>query len=346
MEAKNLEYVYKIIYGNERPSKKAKLSNAEYKNLFLKIPKVNLNTIPKFEIKFSKPLPEIRKYYFQSIHNSIIAAINELEMQIESETELERFHTIDQYIPRKLNSLLKDLNEEIVKSDLKLFYYLNLKNSNISESIANEIYVFQCLKYYIIYFYNHIQIKYPAYLEENILTLEEINDTFFKEEYSDIYIVPNNQYKEIKVVKEIEETRGIESNEIFIKPKLPIHKCDIRINSKVIAYDELIRNPVKFSNFEQLLFDYGYIDENYEFIENHGKKKEMAFIFNILIKKNYFYEMSFPSKTEIKRIEIRNFLNTRYCSKIEKQFNDLNNKPDLVEQFQNSHSWLDNLPSC
>ena len=62
----------------------------------------------------------------------------------------------------------------------------------------------------------------------------------------------------------------------------------LEIRVKAFANEAIIKTPTRFASFEESLFQNGYIDENYKFVDKHGMKNEMAAIYHQLINKGYF----------------------------------------------------------
>lgn len=251
----NLDFIYKLIYGNQNSILPEQVSKVEYKNLNLSLKTVTLNSSPLFEINFVKPLPEIRKYYSSLIKNSIFSELNEIEQQIRKETDLERFHTIDQYIPRKINALLSDLNILLISKDLKLIYLLDKETySGFSALKFDEIYVMQSLKYHLIFLYNEIQLKYSEYLEEDYLTLNEINDTFFSEAYNPDYITQLI----VKGIEGIKETKTIRTEitstneESFYYIHFDSKNDNLNDLCDNLKKNNFIRNDTKLTDFKKV----------------------------------------------------------------------------------------------
>ena len=120
---------------------------------------------------------------------------------------------------------------------------------------------------------------------------------------------------------------------------------DFRDTSKgILSYEAIIKTPTRFASFEESLFQNGYIDENYKFVDKHGMKNEMAAIYHQLINKGYFHQHTFQPTKQIKDVDIRKFLDHRYQANLDKQFRTYRQNPEQLAEYIDSQYWLTKLP--
>jgi hypothetical protein len=113
----------------------------------------------------------------------------------------------------------------------------------------------------------------------------------------------------------------VKSNLAEEEKEFQLQLCDFRPEAKgVLSYDTIIKNPKRFAEFEEHLFLYGFIDEEYNFTNKHGMKSEMAQKYHQMIKEGYFFPRDFKRFKDILPRDIRKFLDHRYLVNLDKQF--------------------------
>lgn len=330
-----------ILFLRLKPSANRELSDIKFKELLLSLPKEHFSFQPAYEVDFPKPLNAMRKYYFALIENEAIRYLNTINNIFSiPDSDAEKKFWIHNTLTKKLAQKLKETSKII--TDNKFYFDLlqPLAKQKISDArTLDEAYILQYLKHTLIRLYIEIQETHEAYLSEDAITEEELHETFFTEP---------EPYKSL-LVEAVKINLPKPASQFVAKadePPFNANKSDFRGTKKgVLAYDAIIKDARRFSLFEEELYVNGYIDKDYNFKPDYGNKDDLAAISHILIKKGYFNKRIFPKNVELKPVEVRKFIDFRYNASVDKQFRNLNDKPDLIAAFIDSHYWVEKLPT-
>lgn len=337
-----LKVYHDILFLALRPWKLDKYSDLKLKELLNDLKKEYYISSPLYELSFEKPLSPFRKYYNSLIDYEAIKFLNEFHENITTADDVnEQKYLLHFIINKVLLQKLKETAQIISERNYSEEQYnLKLQNKSVEKSIANQAYVIYNLKYQLIRLIVELQDRYSDYLTKEALSLEEIHYEYFNEEPSTpSYINEAVNYPETsKLVSIPSKEEAIIFNPI---------RNDIRTDKKgIFSYEQLIKNPSRFADFESKLFENGLIDEDYSFKDEYGQKKTLAAIYHQLIRKSYFNKRIFPENIENTDLIIRKFLDYRYSANVDKQFRNWANTQTSLLSFIEKDYWLDNIPSC
>lgn len=325
----NLELYHNILF-IECPWLNHSISEKKFQELLHSVSKENYNQQPLYEVAFKKPLTPKRKYYHALIDNEAKRYLNTIHSLVgQASNDNEKKFWAHTTLAKKLKQKFTDI-EKIIKA--KKFQLTAIDNTQIDAKHRDDAFIIQFLKYQLIRLYLEIQNSYPAYLKEESLTEEDIYSAYFSEEAPQkSFIVTAPDHNLPKPATSI----------IITKEKtLNVIKGDIREIAKgVLKYSDAVANPDKFASFESELFNQGLIDDKYKFKKLRGQVQELAAVYHVLMRKNYFHKFHFPGKKKVTGLHIRKFLNHRYLANIDKEFRNFTDKTSL-ESYIESKPWL------
>ncbi len=313
-------------------------SEEKFKQLLAGLEKSYYTFQPRFEISFNKPLNAKRKYYSVLIDKLSTQYLNSATDDIAaSSNDNERKYSVNASL-KSITKLLVDTNGYIEAYGLN---FANLNTKGLDKETSDNTYIIQFLRLHLCRMYLEIQDNNKNYLKEDSLSFDELNDKYFSD------VISNTFIKEASKVKSDEKTVKHNQPAPEVKPSFVPHAGELQNRKKrndILSYEEIIKNPDRFSRFEEALYNAGLINVECEFQDKHGQKQELAAIFHTLIQKGYFQKFKFPGKKPISSLEIRKFLDHRYQSNTDKQFRTWSNEPDKLADFVSKRYWIDKLP--
>lgn len=331
-----------ILFVSLRPWIFGKQSDQKFKEFLLGLKKEHYINQPHYEVGFEKPLSSLRKYYQALIDNTATKFLNDFHNEYQqaandSERKYLIHHALTKALPQKLNETQKVISTRHYSPDqfdIKQAAKLNDK------TIADESYVLHNLKHQLVRLVMEIQEAYIESMQDEHLLPEEIYYQYFDE------AAPNPSY--INQAINYPDTKQSSQLQIpNIDPAFNPLRSDIRESKKgVCTYEQMIKNPSRFADFECKLFENSYIDKDYNFTNKHGEKRVLAAIYHQLIRKNYFNQRIFPENKTTTDLLVRKFLDHRYNTNVDKQFRTWANDQESLLRFIESQYWLDNLLPC
>jgi len=332
----NLDTVQNILFLELRPWINRTTPDAKYKQLHEDLIKVHFSYQPLYEPAFAKPLTAKRKYYYALIENAVIEYLNDLNTEISTALIVnEKKYWVHTALTKVLSQKLRDISKVIESLNFNLS---NLASKSVDNQLKDDTYIIQYLRLQLSRAYLEIQNLYQEYLKDEPLSFQELNEKYFSEPLSESHI---------KVASKINLPTS--SPQIITKqtdPEFETKAFDFRPEKgkNILDFGTIVKNPNRFSSFEEKLFTNDLIDKNYVFRNKHGQIQELAAIYHALIQKNYFNQRRFPGNKPIKDVDIRRFLDHRYKSSTQKQFNTWSNDRDNLADFINQRYWIDKLP--
>ena len=335
-----LSVFHDLLFLGLRPWNNRSLPEAKYKELVREVTNEVYNHQPKYKVAFSNPLNARRKYYSLIITNGAIHFVNYLKNEVDAAfNDNERLYLVAQQAIKPLAQKLKETNNIIEERNL---HWSEIKGtaqlSNADAAQADEAYIIQLVKYNLLFMYLEIQNSFPQFLNDDILSADELHQKFFTEQELQPGIITDAEL--INLPTPASQVRA-DPNVITFERKA----FDFREPKKgVMSYDQIIRNSQRFSNFEEELFSYNIIDKDYNFNDNQGNIQLLAAAIQVAIKKKYFSVKNFIKGGDLKPREITKFIEHRYNQNMDKQFRIWNNNPDALAKFLDNHFWITNLP--
>ena len=328
-----------ILHLHLRPWK-ATESEQKFRQLLHSLPKENYHQQPLYEVSFPKPLSEKTKYYHAIINNEATTYLSTLHQVItaSSNNNEKKFH-IHTALSKRLKAKLEDTQRVIGSSQL---FFSIIDENRHDKQLRDNTWIIQYLKYQLIRLYLEIQNSYPEYLNDNPLTEDDIHLLYFSENNAGRKLITKLPIRQLKK----SGIKSIRQEEVKFTPI----RGELREkNTKILTYQEIVANPDKFASIELQLFNEKLITGEYDFINKGvpGNVQRMAAVYQVLIKKRYFNEFSFPGRKQITDLQIRSFLNYRYNAKIDKEFRKFGNKEKgraLLEAYIDKNLWLQLLP--
>lgn len=336
MKQPNLDTIQNILFLELRPWLNKTITEAKYKQLHEELKKAHFSYQPLYETVFPKPLTAKRKYYQALIENEVIDYLNDINTEISAASIAnEKKYWVHTALTKVLSQKLRDTSKVIESLDYGL---TNLANKSVNADIKDDTYIIQYLRLQLSRAYLEIQNRYQEYLKDEKLSFTELNEKYFSE------ALPESHLKEASKIKLHTSSTQIISNKP--DPEFETKAFDFRpVKGKnILDYKTVVKNQNRFSSFEEQLFTNGLIDKNYDFQNKHGQIQELAAIYHALIQKNYFNQRRFPGNKPIKEVDVRRFLDHRYKSSTQKQFNTWSNDRDKLADFVNQRYWIDKLP--
>ncbi|TAE87594.1 MAG: hypothetical protein EAY81_03945 [Bacteroidetes bacterium] len=336
-----LNLFHKILFLELRPWANREFSEAKFKELLNAVKKEDFAFQPVYELSFLKPLSNKRKYYHALIENEAIRYLNAIYSIFDGAYNDEEKHfwshdTLNKVMAQKLTETAARISEHN--------YFLStltnpLEKPKADTNTLDEIYILQLLKFQLIRIYLELQTIFNGYLKEDAYTEAELNEIYFSETLpQESFLLPAKKINKPVPASQV----TAKQNEVQFKVKA----FDFRdVKKGIIPYTDLIKDPNRFSRFEEELFSQEFIDEDYNFKNIHGQKQILAASFHVLIKKGYFNKFKFPGKIPIKPLDIRKFLDYRYNSDTDKQFRTWANNVDELASLIDHTPWLDRIPT-
>jgi hypothetical protein len=335
-----LETYHNILFLELRPWLQRDASELKFKQDLIGMPKENYQFQPLYELSFPKALTFKRKYYLALIDNQAIAFLNSLHICVsEAPVENSKRYHVHMALTRTLSALLSDISRVIKERQYTPAQY-DPKFDKLPDDpqLSDEAFILDYLKHSVVRLFLEIQDTYPDLLKNEKLEEADIYLKFFNQNApSPSFFVEAERIVAPNAVIPIDK----KENKTPFKP----FAYDFKDTPKgILPYETIIKTPPRFTLFEEKLFDQGYINNKYEFVNNHGQKNELAMIYHHLINKGYFNKRRFPGNREIKDQDIRKFLDHRYKADIDKQFRNYRKEPEKIAEFVGTHYWLHNLP--
>lgn len=135
----------------------------------------------------------------------------------------------------------------------------------------------------------------------------------------------------------IENSDLLKKNSEEVKQFEPLRKDRQGYEGKV-TYDD-IKEKERFADFELNLYEFEYIDENYNF---KGEKIKLAAIYQILIDNQYFKKRN-HIYGNFGRTDFRKYLDSRYNTNTSKEFQPNRLNPEYIKKLKNLYLWIDKL---
>ncbi|NPD86441.1 hypothetical protein HNS38_16835 [Lentimicrobium sp. L6] len=337
-----LELYNDILFLNHRPWLFGKQSDTKFKQLISEVKKEYYSTQPNYEIDFIKPLSNIRKYYHVIIEHEAIRYLNDLHSDVsEALNKNEKSYLVHFALTKTFSQKIKETAQVIQERNYSPEQFdLSKQSKPIDNSHADESYILHLLKHQMARLIMEVQDSYTDLLKDDPLSQEEIYYKYFNEAAPVIsFIIEAENYPNTNQI--------IQSKEKEDKPTFNAIREDIReANKNIHSYSQLVKNPSRFAQIEEGLFENGLINENYVFSDEYGKKKYLAAFYHQLIRKGYFNKRIFPENIEAKDLFIRKFLDHRYNTDVDKQFRNWDNNRDELLKFIEKDYWLDKISPC
>ncbi|MDP3314088.1 DUF6617 family protein [Lutibacter sp.] len=300
----------------------------EYRSLNLNN-KQNLQfkAAPNFEIVFKRALSEKKKYYKSIIDIEANCKFNDLINGFPKNAVIEEnlfnynlFHT--------------EYHQNLINTN----NYIN-KHSLTRNSIDEDnVFIIHYLKANMIWIYIELQDRYSQYSNEEILSTEEIYKHYFNENLTELEIIPAE-----RIVASIKPKKEI-INFIAIQDDLLKHRTQ---KDNILPYNTIVQNPKSMARAEEMMFEAGIIDKDYNFMDNIKAKNKsvLGVLYFLFINKDYFNKATYKPFKKIKNPDIVRFLNHRYNTDARKQFKTFEkNDNDRNELISNEYI-LKNLPN-
>lgn len=250
-------------------------------------------------------------------------------------------------------------NLSLCKSDIdSVFQTVNLL-TNLEYSIEQtakknytdklSTYVLNALKITLFRLYNEIITTFPNFIGTEALTETELINILAPDFETEKDIPGSNADLISKFITSIEEptnsapkSTGADKVETADdKPPFIQKPSDFRDGFKGNLDYKVISNSILFSSFEKNLYEYEYIDLEYNFTNKHNKKKELAALFHLLIKKQVFKEKYVKHPSVIKKAEYRQYLDHRYNVNTSQEFSRFD--PAYIDVLKTKYYWIDLL---
>ncbi|MCX7547763.1 hypothetical protein OS188_07350 [Xanthomarina sp. F1114] len=282
---------------------------------------------PLFTIEFAeKPFGAKRKYYKAVIDNQAVSNFNNLIEDFPENTIEQEYKFNYQQLYNRYKHYLIDVKSYIDKHNLSR---VTLSNENT--------YIIQYLKANMIWLFMELQERFSKYGNEDEMSIEEVYKYYFNEELNELEIKPS------EIGKTTIQPKQIENAFTAIEDDLP-HRT---VKGNVLSYSQIVKYPRSLSRAEEMMFEFGIIDKNYDFIENKAKsnKTVLGAIYFLFIQKQYFNDIKMNPFKKIKPIDIVRFLNNRYNTNARKQLKILEGDDEKRNAIINSDYLLKNLPN-
>ncbi len=332
-----------ILFLSLRPWNFGKQSDIKFKQLLLEVKKQYYTRQPIYEVKFVKPLSNIRKYYHAIIEYEAIQYLNYLHADITAAlSDAEQHYLIhialNKVISQKIKEVALVIQERAYTPEQ---FDLSQQPKFNDPSIANESYILHLLKYHLVRLIMEIQDSYQNYLREDALSPDEIYYKYFNETAPEsAYIIEAENYPNTAQAV----PRAQQKNS---KPAFKSIRDDIWEDGKnIYTYNQLITNASRFAQIEEQLYENEIIDSNYQFIDKHGMKKFLSAYYHQLLRKGYFRKRILPGNIIVKNLDARKFLDHRYKTNVDKQFRIWDNDQEGLLKFIETNYWLDNISAC
>lgn len=338
MKQPNLDTIQNILFLELRPWLNRTTPEAKYKQLHEGLIKAHFSYQPMYEPVFPKPLTAKRKYYHALIENEVIEYLSDLNTEILAAQIInEKKYWVHTALTKVLSQKLRDISEIIESFNFSLS---NLTSKSVNDNIKDDTYIIQYLRLQLSRAYLEIQNLYQEYLKDEPLSFQELNEKYFSE------ALPDSHLKEASKIKLHTSGSQIISKQHDALFKTKAYDFRPAKGKNILDFKTVVKNPDRFSRFEEKLRINEFIDDDYNFQNKHGQIQELAAIFQTLIQKGYFNERKFPGSKVIKDVEFRKFLDHRYGSNTDRQFRNWGNNADELAAFVSDKYWIDSLPVC
>lgn len=322
-----------------RPWQLSEVSELKFKQDLNDQKKVDYQVQPRFEIRFPKALTYKRKYFKSLIDVEAIEFLNHLHRQVGENinANAKKYH-VQMALTRTLHSKLRDTAEVILAQKYTQEQFDPKFGALETDSLVSDgAFILFYLKHQLVRLVLEIQESFGEQLKEEPLTEDDVYLLYFNHSAPD----PSCLIKATPLpISSISQTRpSLPESEDF-----KVCTGDFReVVKGVHRYQSIIKTPKRFASFEEKLYQNGYIDAQYKFVDKHGMKQEMAAIYHQLIRKGYFHERTYDPIKQVKDLDIRKFLDHRYQTDLDKQFRFYRKESEKLVQFIDSHYWLSNL---
>ncbi|GGK53687.1 MULTISPECIES: DUF6617 family protein [Flavobacteriaceae] len=299
----------------------------QYQQEFQKLNyKINFSKPPAYKLDIKQPLGIKEKYYFKSIDVKCQDIYNELIEAFHPDAMHPELHYTYGVFFNRLEQYLLDINNYITSRSLN-----KTETTIINYLKANAILLFM-----------ELQEKFNKYSSKEIIEIEDIYYHYFNTTHPEnAEIIPSEFTNE----KHIKATSFPIDNDNLFKPIKG--DLDFRNTKKnILPYDKIIAKKERFARAEELLFDAGIIDKDYNFIPNRARKNKtlIAAFYHTIIDKLYFNDKVFEPFRVIDHKEYVRFLNHRYNTNTSKVFNTLTNSPDELSEILFVNLWFKSIP--
>lgn len=300
-------------------------TNNQYQQEFQKLNyKIIFSKPLAYNVDIKPPLGIKEKYYFKSIDIKCQEIYNELIEAFHPDAmPPERHYTYGVFFNR-LEQYLLDINNYITSRSLD-----KTETTIINYLKANAILLFM-----------ELQEKFNKYSSKDRIEIEDIYYHYFNTTHPENpEIIPS----EFSNDKEIKETSFTIADENLFKP---INGDFRKAKKNILPYDKIIAKKDRFARAEELLFEQGIIDEDYNYIPNRARKNKtlIAAFYHVIIDKLYFNDKVFEPFRKIDHKEYVKFLNNRYNTNTSKVFNNLTNAPDELSEILFTNLWFKSIP--
>jgi len=276
-----------------------------------------------------------REFYGSLIKNETLRIQATIDSIISSQTD-------DDIAYSEANSLLQQI-EFLIRESVK-----------VQETDDDNLYIINGIKYSLFRLNKYMKDTFPDLLSVNILSDSEIIYMLAPNSEEDNlihnFLAKKPKSKETKSSNKesqlpISTSSPViisEESKIDFETSLKINKCDFRNGYKgKFTYDDITKAEF-FVRFEEKLFEYGFIDEGYNFTNKHGYKKQLAAMYRILIAKGYFKPKSYKYQKGFTNAHYRQYLDHRYNVNTTQQFK--RNTIDYIRDVEFQYNWLERLP--
>ena len=328
-----------IIHGELRPWLDSNKPDMKFVPMLSSLKIVNSAFPMICEIDFIRPFNNKTKYYSKLILNETNSYCNRIvELINDDENEKLMKYWLNDTLNKRLKTRIKEVGKLIQQNDYSLIY-INPHKLTFDKDADHktDTYVFQLLKVAFIKTYLEIQEVFKSLINDDLL----IEDDFYTQLLNET--IPEKSYlKKIPIINydnTINQARPIVVEEEICKFS-PI-KGDFKKGFKgKLTYDDILKKE-QFAEFEMKLFEYRYIDENYNFTNTHNKKKELAAIYHILIQKKYFRDKNYKYQRGFSPAHYRQYLDFRYNLDSAQQFRKL--EQEFCSAIIDKYFWLNKL---
>ena len=334
-----LDTFNRMLFLELRPWIFGRHPDLKFRQLLTELKKEYYQNQPEYELDFIRPFNNNRRFFKALIESEGIRFLNQLDTNVKDAiNENAKKYFVHFALTRTLSQKLKETAKVIEERDYSPNQIDPQRGApNRNTKLGNESYTIHFLKHQLVRLYMEVQEKYPLLLKEEFLSQDDIYLTYFNHPSPKPSYIHEVQKFNVKKTYTPDKAQG---TKVF----RPIAD-DFRAEAKgILPFASIIKNPARFESFESKLYDNGYIDENYNFINKHGFKNELAKIYLHLIGIGYFHKQLRPGNKKIKEVTIRKFLDHRYAADIDKQFRNFRKNPDAVVGFVDSQYWLSSLP--
>jgi hypothetical protein len=307
-------------------------SPQKYQQLLNALKKESYQFQPLYDVAFTKPVNDKRKFYHALITNEATKFLNELHNEIETALiSQEKTHWVTSTLDKKLKPKFGEIKNLIEKKNFQLS----------SISITNDdAYIIQYLKYQLIRLYLEIQDYYSDEIEDEPLTQEDILTNFFSDPPFDKAIIIHEERK-------LAAERKVSTAPKEAPSKFVQHNHEIRDHKDgVLLYDEIVDKPEALGRVEEILFLDEYIDKDLKFRKGKGKQLVIAAIAHVLKQKKFFKDKAFHDgkRITVAHLQIQRFISHRYKVNIDQQYRRFK-KEETLSTFLKSNLWIKNIAS-